>query len=176
MKKWYAIIIMMMVLFVPSVLAGLEIQISEDNSTWLDLNSTVWAGGVDESLLYGYANYLERDTTYYVRVKNDSTAWGYYSFVTEGEVLLGFILGVIGFISSMLFVAYFASEEHFFLKLGSVLMSFVTFMIVPGALLNGYSSVAGLFTMLIWTYFVGVVVYILGYTGWKTFKRLGEQV
>ncbi len=89
-------------LFAIPVTAGVEFEISKDNTTWKPINSSAYEGTLDTSNSIGLAQVLNPITTYYVRAKNDSTNWTYKSFKTIGDkdmtgIMLAFIATIVVF-------------------------------------------------------------------------------
>jgi len=75
--------ILMFLILLPSVLSTTTCQISEDNSTWVNITTTLSRGCVDDMNGLGSVLELTEDTKYYVRCKNETTLWGYEEFTTD---------------------------------------------------------------------------------------------
>lgn len=69
---------------IPQVLAGVQVQISTDNTTWVDVTNTTYGGSIDETNKIATAYGLTENKVYYIRAKDDVTSWNYKEFITEG--------------------------------------------------------------------------------------------
>ena len=65
------IILFFLIVLIPKVIALVEIQYSEDNTTWINITN------IDEGNKTGYQANLQSDTTYYFRGKDETTNWNY---------------------------------------------------------------------------------------------------
>ena len=100
--KKILLFLMCVTLFTMPVTAGIDFEISKDNTTWKPINSSAFEGTLDESNSLGLAQGLNPFTTYYVRAKNDTTDWTYKSFRTVGikdmtGIILAFIATIVAF-------------------------------------------------------------------------------
>lgn len=72
------------ILVIPLTLAeSIDCEISIDNVTWGNINTTMWGGCLDADNGLAYAQNLDCGTDYYIRCQNDTHDWGYQSFETE---------------------------------------------------------------------------------------------
>jgi hypothetical protein len=74
MLKW----IIPIMLILCTTVNGVQVQYSEDNSTWTNITS------VDENDKEGYQINLDADKLYYIRAKNGTSDW-YYTFQRTRE-------------------------------------------------------------------------------------------
>lgn len=94
------------------------VQISVDNITFYDVNSSIFDGSIDNSNDAAIAQLLQEKTTYYVRAKDPTSSFIYDIFNTTGErdligIVMAFIavilvFGIFGFFSRGVIVKVFA--------------------------------------------------------------------
>lgn len=107
-----------MLVTIPLVLA-VECQISTDNSTWVNVESTLLGGCVDDTNNISHIQNLDENTLYYIRCKDDTTDWGYTTQRTgeSGEIPMAslaiviFILTIILGLFVIPFKTRFAKSE-----------------------------------------------------------------
>jgi len=106
MKK--LILFLMFVMLSTIAYANIQCDISEDNITWTNINSTLIGGCVNGDL--ASVQNLQADTEYCIRCRNDSSYYGYECFTTKhgglDEQMLALILGFIATIAFLLVLAY----------------------------------------------------------------------
>ena len=101
-----------MMAMIPIVSAGIQCQVSPDNSTWANFSTTCYGGCIDEAATLAYVQNLNDSATYHIRCKNETTSWGYLTVKTEsgGESVMAslavmlFALAVVGLCFSLPFM------------------------------------------------------------------------
>lgn len=125
MKKWNITILIISVLLAAlSVTAASEVEceLSTDNATWEDINTTKWGGSISDSEKLATVTTLEQKTDYYLRCKNSTTDWGYISIKTEDKgdtmetaIMIALAVVTIGGIYLAVHVQNTAMQIFFFL-------------------------------------------------------------
>ena len=115
------IIIMAMVLVIPLALAeSIDCEISIDNNSFGNLNTTMWGGCLDTTNGLAYIQNLDCNTLYYTRCQNETSDWGYQSFTTEdcGEnepmaalAIIIFMLAIVGSLYILPFKVEFSKNK-----------------------------------------------------------------
>ncbi len=108
MKRWKILMLFMFLVLVETVTAT-TIQISTDNTTWVDVTSSAYAGSICENSNVARVENLQEGTIYYLRGQNETHDWEYTKFRTKGgnrmiSIIVGLIasmaaFGIIGFFS-----------------------------------------------------------------------------
>lgn len=113
-KKLYLIWVLILVTLVTNVTAVVDVQISEDNSSWENVG-TYFGGSISETDKVAIAEYLGQEKVYYIRAKNDTTDWNYLTFKTKGEFkMLAIVAGL--FITMVAFGYLGFSSKGFAIK------------------------------------------------------------
>ena len=68
----------------PVIKADVECDISEDNSTWVNIKSILYGGCIDENNTMANIPNLNDDFLYYIRCKNSTTEYSYLIQRTKG--------------------------------------------------------------------------------------------
>ena len=96
-------LIPILLLIIP-IVAGVQCQISEDNSTWINIEASNYGGCIDDNSSISYIQNLQAGTIYYLRCKNSTTDWGYQKIKTKEG---GYELNMIGAIFGLLIIMGF---------------------------------------------------------------------
>lgn len=107
MKKWLTkkntgimlLTFLLILIIIPSITAT-DIQVSTDNSTWTNCLGCI----VNEANKTAYIVGLDKETTYYFRVKNDSTDWSYTSKTTEDADVMITGIAIMMFVMLSVFI------------------------------------------------------------------------
>lgn len=111
---WRRICLIPIVLTLLMPLALAEIQISLDNSSWVDASYYGLEVYVENGTIL--VDGLDPDTTYYFRAKNSSTDWGYTSIERTNpggvdKVAIAIVLGLVGIIAVLLYISKTISHK-----------------------------------------------------------------
>lgn len=172
MKRWPILLLMMMLTF-PLAFAGTQVQLSTNNSTWYNINTT-FGGAISDPDRVATAEYLEDATTYYVRVRNDTTWWGYSEFVTEARndnMTIIVALMMFGLLAASLATMYMFRESRVMVII-SGLIAILTFplgfrisaLIVEGSNVLGTTYEADLVSILNTFYFISIRFFVVALT------------
>jgi len=89
--------------------SDVTVQISTDNITFYDVNSTVFDGSIDNSVDLAIAQLLQGRTTYYVRAEDDTSGFVYDEFTTGGlRDLIGIVIAFIAVIAAFGIFGFFS--------------------------------------------------------------------
>jgi len=129
MKKWYIILIIMLVL--PTVMSVNQLQISEDNTSWQNATSIFYGGSIDDSLQKGTAQNLEFGTIYYARVRIPAvTNWAYIRFKTDGVEDKMIALALVMIIISGFYFAVAHYNKMIYLKFAGLIFGVLELMLL----------------------------------------------
>ena len=162
-----------MVLVIPLTLAeSIDCEISIDNVTWGNINTTMWGGCLDTYNGLAYAQNLDCGTDYYIRCQNDTHDWGYQSFETEdcGEkepmaslAIIIFMLAIIGSLYLLPFKVEFSKNLVTSFILKRMCWVIATFLLMTtSSIVATIAEVAGIDV----TQQMFMVMWIAGWAGW----------
>jgi len=100
MKNKLLIWILVLAMTITPVLGVVEVQISDNNQTWSDVNTTLYGGTIDETDNVTRAEFLEMGKHYYLRARDGGGDWAYEEFNTDGSTFMsGAVLIVMGMLA-----------------------------------------------------------------------------
>ena len=105
--------ILVMVLLATASFAAVgtvQVQISLDNITWIDVNSSAYEGSIDETNNIATGTLLAEEKCYYARLKDDVSDWRYLEFCTRGFNMMFGVLIVLSLLV-VFFLYLFASAD-----------------------------------------------------------------
>lgn len=113
--------LLLLLLCLPLAQAALTVEISTDNTTWEDATGSKYdALKANTSNVLSIQN-LQADTTYYVRVKNDTSPYEYTSFTTLEVEDKMIALAIVLIVSTVFFFAVAYYIRHPFIRLPSII-------------------------------------------------------
>lgn len=182
------IFLIICILLIP-IVYGIECQISEDNSTWTDINSIIYMGCIVENESIANIQNLDETTLYYFRCRNETTNWNYIEQTTHSGGEKGMILAIIILLPILLGIFFIIGavsldQEHkalkLFLFLLTVPMFFLSMHFGLLALLKFYNfpeleEMMGTATYWVAWIFVAILSYFMLYLLYKGFHMAAQK-
>ena len=194
MALWKILIgALMLCMTIYGATAATFIDISVDNSTWVNVTAPTYRGFINETNRTASVLLLSEETLYYFRVYNDThTAPTYFHQRTKGEGnLISVMIGLILFVLIFMLMVYFV--ENLYIKLLSLMISMGFSWVVYGYILRiaadsafssatitvleaGYKLMVYLYIVL-WTligfYFFAMLIFGIG--NWLKMRKKNKE-